>query len=491
MKRFSTALYVATQLSITLAVTLDLAWAFKVKIPGGGQICDTCGGGILGGSTPPSPVPAPDSLPPQIRQALPPQATQAYDEFQKGAANVQKTVEKAGNDVITTAQKAGGDTLTTLTKTGGDTIATLQKAGNDTVTTVKKAGSDVVATYEKGWRDTAEQTKRSFNDVVDAGKAVERFTEAQAKAHVTAITSAARRAREGKVVDALWGAAVEPAQSSEKNFSKAVQESQVLNQAALAAATAYGGPAGAAAYTAWYTYRATGDANLALKAGALSIVSSYAGGSVANMPAGTAGEVLKKAAVSGAVAGIAAAAAGGDEQAVKNAVLKSGGAVLVQGASDQLKAYSPNVQNAVEAVQCISARDVDCLSNTTYAKDVRGKILYDKDGQLRIDTSKLDPKQYVGQWTHIDPKSFEGKENQIMTEISKIPQTQSIPIDHNKWVLTWTLGQSNTVEFNKPAVVLTYVGAKSPFYSRVAYKDAAVALRISPKIPCIGFFGGC
>ncbi len=108
-----------------------------------------------------------------------------------------------------------------------------------------QAGSDVVATYAKGWRDTAEQTKRSFNDVVDAGKAVERFTEAQAKAQATAMTNAAKRAREGKVVDALWGAAVEPAQSSEKNFAKAVQESAVLNAAAQAAASAYGGPAGA------------------------------------------------------------------------------------------------------------------------------------------------------------------------------------------------------------------------------------------------------
>jgi hypothetical protein len=274
------------------------------------------------------------------------------------------------------------------------------------------------------------------------------------------------------------GAAVEPAESSEKNFSKAVQESDVLNAAAQALATAYGGPAGAAAYAAWYTYRATGDANLALKAGAFSIVTSYAGGSVANMPAGTAGEVLKKAAVTGAVAGLAAAAAGGDEQAVKDAVLRSGGAVLVQGASDKLKAYSPNAHNAIQTVQCISARDIDCLSNTTYAKDGKGKLLYDKDGRPRIDTTKLDPKQYVGQWTSIDPKSVEGKKNKVVTAISEIPQTQSIPINHNKWVLTWTFGQSKTLELNKPAVVLTYVGTSPPFYSRVANEPQSIADKI-------------
>lgn len=465
------ALYASALTSIILATTPTVASALDITV-GPVRVCDTCGGGLVGGTkinpealNPAAPVL--DALP------LPPQAKHVLDEFEKGATNVQSAVEHVGDDLITASVKAGGDTLTTLTKASGDTIATLQKAGNDTVTTVNKAGSDVVATYEKGWRDTAEQAKRSFNDVVDAGKAVARFAEAQAKGEITELNDFARRAREGDVIGALWGAAVDPVKSSEKNFANAVQESAVLNAAAQAAATAYGGPAGAAAYAAWYTYRATGDANLALKAGVFSIVTSYAGGSVSNMPAGTAGEVLRKASVTGAVAGIAAAAAGGDEKAVKDAVLRSGGAVLVQGASDQLKAYSPNAENAIQTVQCISARDVDCLSNTTYVTDAKGKLLYDSDGQPRIDTAKLDPKQYVGQWTGIDPNSAEGKKNEIVTAISKIPQTQSIPIGHNNWVVSSTLGQSKTLEYNKPAVVLTYAGPTPPFYSTVQYKNAS------------------
>jgi hypothetical protein len=265
--------YAAALISITLA-TSPTASAFDFQV-GPLRVCDTCGDGVVGGTRiDPSAVnpasPLVKALP------LPPQVKHVHDEFEEGATNVQKAVEQTGNDFIEVATKAGGDTLITLAKASGDTITTLRNAGNDTVTTVEKAGSDVVATYEKGWRDTAELTKRSFNDVVDAGKAVARFAEAQAKGHVIELNNAARRAREGKVIDALWGAAIEPAQSSEKNFAKAVQESTVLNAAAQAAATAYGGPAGAAAYAAWYTYRATGDANLALKAGAFSIVTSYA-----------------------------------------------------------------------------------------------------------------------------------------------------------------------------------------------------------------------
>jgi len=62
---------------------------------------------------------------------------------------------------------------------------------------------------------------------------------------------------------------------------------------------------------------AVGESNLALKAGAFSIVTSYAGGSVANMPSGTAGEVLRKAAVTGAVAGSARLSPG--DQGISNA----------------------------------------------------------------------------------------------------------------------------------------------------------------------------
>ena len=79
-------------------------------------------------------------------------------------------------------------------------------------------------------------------------------------------------------------------------------------------------------------------------------------------------------------------------------------------------------------------------------KDAKGKLLYDSDGRPRIDTAKLDLKQYVGQWTGIDPNSAEGKKNEIVTAISKIPQTQSIPIGRNNWVVSWTLGQSKFVD---------------------------------------------
>jgi WD40 repeat protein len=265
-----------------------------------------------------------------------------------------------------------------------------------------------------------------------------------------------------------WKVAIEPLQSSEENFAKATQESEVINAAAGSAAAIYGGPAGAAAYAAWSTYRRTGNVDMALRAGVLAAVTSQTGSSVAKLPAGTTGEIIKKAAVAGAAGGISVAAAGGDEQAIKDGFLKSAGAVLVQGGSDKLKAYSPNAKDAYDTVQCISARDVDCLSNTTWARDAKGKIL-DDHGKPRIDTIKLDPTQYIGRWTGVDPQSAEGKENAFITQISKLPSMEAIPILRNQWVLTWTLGKEHDIAYKTPTVALTYVSPDAPFNSTVEY----------------------
>jgi hypothetical protein len=145
-------------------------------------------------------------------------------------------VEQFGNNTLTTIQQAGAGTVRTLQKAGGDAITTIQKAGDDSIKTTYKAAGDAIATYVKAWRDTGEQAKRSFNDAVDAGQAVSHYVENQAKAEIDAVNNALKRLRDGKVVDAWWGLATEPVKSSEENFAKATQESEVINAAAGSAA---------------------------------------------------------------------------------------------------------------------------------------------------------------------------------------------------------------------------------------------------------------
>lgn len=98
------ALYALT--SIILATTPTVASAFDITI-GPVHVCDTCGGGVVGGTrinpdalNPASPVL--NALP------LPPQAKHLIDEFENGATNVESAVEHVGDDVITASVKAGG-----------------------------------------------------------------------------------------------------------------------------------------------------------------------------------------------------------------------------------------------------------------------------------------------------------------------------------------------------------------------------------------------
>lgn len=437
-------------ISAAIWLTTTLAWGINWDIPVIGRVCDTCGGGLLGGA----------------KGGI---LGGAKDFVEKFGTEVFRATEKLGDSTLTTIRNAQGDTIKVLEAAGGDAFATFQKAGGDSLRTVFKAAGDVTVTYVKGWRDIGEQGRQSFSDAVDAGQAALHFAENQAKAQRDAFGNAEKRAREGKVIDSMWGLATEPLQSSEENFSKATQESEVINAAAGSAAAVYGGPAGAAAYASWSTYRRTGNAEKAFRAGLLAGVTAQIGSAVAKMPAGTAGEIIKKASIAGAAGGISVAAAGGDEQSIKEGFLKSAGAVLIQGGSDKFKAYSPQAKDAYDTIQCVSARDVDCISNTTWARDAKGKIRYDANGNPRIDSSKLDPNLYTGKWTRIDPLSDAGKKYAFITQTSKLPKMEAIPLQRNQWVLTWTLGQGQDIAYNKPTVVLTYVGNDTPFVSEIEY----------------------
>ena len=399
----------------------------------------------------------------------------AGEKAKEAASNIRRESVKLGQDTLTIIQLAGGNTVRTLQQAGGDTVATLQTAGGDTINTFVKTGKDATATYVKAWKDTADQTKRSFQDTVDASTAAANYTINQLKAYESTLSSAEKRLREGKVLDSMWGLAIEPLQASEANFAKATQESTLIATGAASAAAVYGGPGGAAAYAAWSTYRATGNADQALRAGLLAAVTAQAGTSFSAMPSGTMGEVLKKSAMAGAAGGIAVAAAGGDEQAIKEGFLKSAGAVLVQAGNDKAKAYAPKVKDAWDTVQCISARDLDCMSKTTWARDEKGKILTDANGKPRIDPKKLNPQQYIGKWTGIDLNSVEGKKNSIVAKISQLPKIEAIPLMKNRWILSWTASKTSSIGYGQPTVVLTYVGPNPPFDSSVRYGRGEVA----------------
>jgi hypothetical protein len=271
-------------------------------------------------------------------------------------------VEPLGKAVLAVATTSANEVVKTLINAHRDLVTTIEKAGSETVRSFEKIGKDATATYLKTWKDTAEQTRRSLNDAAEAAAAIKRYQEREWEAKIRAANNAVRRANEGKFLDAAWHIGTEQMQATEENYFKATQESTLINAAGQATATAYG-PGGAAAYTAWHTYRTTGDPEMAIRAGIQSAITSQGGSAVGGLPSGTATEVIKKAAVAGAVGGLAVAAAGGDEKAITDAFLRSGGAVLVQSSTESFKMHNPKAADALQMVHCLSTRDVDCLSN--------------------------------------------------------------------------------------------------------------------------------
>lgn len=377
---------------------------------------------------------------------------------------------------IDKALKGGVDTV----KKGAEAIGALatavvtdvRKVGDNAIETVTIAGGNVTATYVKAWRDVGSQATQAFKDAVDAGQATLNFVGNQARTPEAVLKSNERRLRDGKVIDAIWGTATEPLQATERNFAQATKESELINQAASSAAAIYGGPGGAAAYASWSTYQRTGDADMAFRAGVLSGLSAQTGKLTA-MPSGTSGEVVKKAVIAGAAGGIAVEAAGGDQQAIENAFLKSAGGVVVQSGSAKLNAYLPQLNETVDAAQCISARDIDCISNSRWVRDVKGRIVFDKAGKSRLDSSKFDPAKSIVRWTGIDPNSVDGQRIAKRLGISKLPDSEIIPLLNNEWVLTSKLGPGQKADDRQPTVVLSYVGTNAPFISSAVYRTSS------------------
>jgi len=264
--------------------------------------------------------------------------------FKKAGKDINNTAIKAGKDIETTVSTAGKDINTTVLKAGWDindfAIKTGMEAENfvqdvDEWVKTGDCGGDICDTLAKAVDDTVKESERAAENVEEAGQAIGRFVENQTHSLGDTLVDAERRVREGKVIDALWHLGTDPTRHASDNAAALATESKLVGSIAQIAATAYGGPQGAAAYAAWLTYEQTCDQGscnpeLALRVGMISGASSWAMGKAGEMPIESASQIVKKAAVSGAIGGLAVAVSGGGEDAVRKGFMLSAGAVLIR-----------------------------------------------------------------------------------------------------------------------------------------------------------------
>lgn len=237
-------------------------------------------------------------------------------EAKRGGKNVGKTIEKGVRDVKTTS----GTALKDIGKAPG-------KAAEDARKAIEKGLVDASRTVGKAGKDLAAETRRVGPQAVELGTALGKYVERTATGTVDAVQDAERRLSEGKILDAAFHLALDPLTNQEEAAFLATQESGWLNTVATTAALAAYGPGGAAAYASWQTYHASGgNAELAVRAGIITGLTSTAMGGVNGMNA----SIAKKAVLAGAVGGLAVAASGGNQDQVRDAFILGGGIILIQ-----------------------------------------------------------------------------------------------------------------------------------------------------------------
>lgn len=155
---------------------------------------------------------------------------------------------------------------------------TKRKAIKDTSKAAHKGVADFGAEWDRGRRRVGTATTKARKDTVNevlrspanldrARLAIQRFAYREVQGVGDTLTDAERRVRQGKFADAIWHLTTDPLKHTEQNAERMTQESGIIRTIGQVAATAYGGPGGAAAYASWYTYATTKNPELALRVG--------------------------------------------------------------------------------------------------------------------------------------------------------------------------------------------------------------------------------
>ncbi|HEL4296293.1 TPA: hypothetical protein UM674_000215 [Stenotrophomonas maltophilia] len=402
----------------------------------------------------------------------------------KAAGDIVRETGNAAGNIVRETGNAGHNAVKETGKATENVGAAAGKVGTDAAREIGRGGENVGQTLGRAGSDTAKEIGRGGENVAELGVAVGNYLVRTVDDAVDQVSDAEQRIREGKFVDAFWHLGVDPLTDQERRAAKMAQESSLANTVGAVAASVYGGPGGAAAYSAWYTYRQTGDVDLALKAGFISGATSASMSAVSGMPVDKttmAQDVAKKAIMAGAVGGLAVAAAGGDGDALREGFLRSGGMVLIQdGYREFTKGDNtdPSVkgQDLVRNTKAAEFPAFCTLSlpgaqGSECTAPPRDWFRTNPDGSLSkvngkpvLDMAKVDSRySFVGKAAEVGQGGnlLAYESGTLMNGVAKIPGMNAMAIFHDQWVIQaplegWTNGATII-----PAVVLTYMGTEA------------------------------
>jgi hypothetical protein len=405
------------------------------------------------------------------------------NEFKRAACKAKKAAKKV--------TKAATNTVETVTKPLGPigevATAAVKIQGNIIVETTVLAGN-VTNTVDKAVGDTGAELKRAGKNSEEAVSAIKNYVANQATGTVDTLSNAAKRLRQGKVADAFWHLAVDPYKTTESAAYQAAAESSIVNTVGSVAASVYGGPQGAAAYAAWFTYNQTKDINLAIKVGLITGAANAGFKGAAKIPSD---ELVKKTIVTAAIGGAAVAASGGDNRQILDGFLRSGAMVLIQDGYTKMTDGDllADAKGSNGIPYCMQAlpNSADCAPpEEAYVRNPDGSLAKGPDGKPMIDIKKLDhTRQVVGLASNA--KEAEGMLASIKEEIGSdrglLMKTLSVAapglnagaLFHDQWVMVSAMSAVENFATIGPAIVLIYNGTAGPINNQIqqAATDAA------------------
>jgi hypothetical protein len=353
------------------------------------------------------------------------------------------TIGGTPGQIFEKGKKEGGKITTKTVKESGNAI-------NDTVMTIKtgKPHGDLAKTFAKAIDDSAKEINRAGINVNDVAIAAGQFLENQTRSVGTILSDAQKRAREGKVIDAIWHAATDPVKHTEDNFGKAVTRSSLLNEVATAAASTYGGPMGSAAYASWLTYKRTGNLQIALKAGIIAGAVKRGIKIVDGMPTGTESQLAQKTLASASIGGAAVAASGGGEHEIIEAFVKGGALTQARQRFKEL----PN-----KAINGKAPAIPDLVKYNNYVKH-KFSILVDKTGKPILD-AKGNQQLDIRTITFRDISKVSIDNSSLRKEILiKIPYINDMVHFHDQWETIAQKAQYKIVATIFPTKIIPIAG---------------------------------
>lgn len=385
-----------------------------------------------------------------------------FEELDRACGDVCDEAERVGQTIGEGASKL-------VTELGNGASAVSNEVANNAKRLVEQIGRGVDDLK------VLVTTGECNGDICEAIDAAVIYTASTLQSQVLSVEQAAQRVSEGKLVDAVWHLGVDPMNAQQEAAAKAAIKSSVIRAVGQAAATAYGGGAsGAAGYSAWLAYHETGgNLELALRAGAIAGATSSVMKSTSSLTDGTdiqahlhIDQVAQRGIISGAVAGVAVAVSGGDQDEIQRAAVAGIAMSVIRDGYKSLTRQDVTeeaLKHSVGDGPCLGAGPESPLPCVEEAK--ASGAYYEENGKWRVDYTKLPQRMpHVGKVADGLAQDALAEDAPGMVFLSRIPGMNAMGHAHDAWVESMvgsvdpTTLEIISISTIPPFMIMTYNG---------------------------------